>query len=279
MTIEDIILDHDRRGISNLRPYIASDFCDQAALLILDKPGTVFITTGFYILAAGAPETDGPPGAISIGNALETLGYNVIYVTDRYTSSLITKILGSSQSVVDFPITDDYSSNLFAAKLLDKYQPSLLISIERCGLTDEGMYRNMKNLDISQYTARIDHVFTAHPASVGIGDGGNEIGLGNLKKHIPTVQSLVAKPCVTKVTKLIISSVSNWGGYGLIAAISLRTGRNLLPTIEQESDLVKKFSDHGAVDSMSLKAEYKVDGFSLEENSATLSRLHEFIQL
>ncbi len=31
MTIEDIILDRDRRGISKLRQYLPADFCDQAA--------------------------------------------------------------------------------------------------------------------------------------------------------------------------------------------------------------------------------------------------------
>ena len=39
MTIEDIILDNDRRGISHLRPYVPSDFCDRAAQLVLDNPG------------------------------------------------------------------------------------------------------------------------------------------------------------------------------------------------------------------------------------------------
>ena len=43
--------------------------------------------TGFYILAAEAAETDGPPGAIVIGNALQSIGYEVVYVTDRYTGA------------------------------------------------------------------------------------------------------------------------------------------------------------------------------------------------
>ncbi|MCH9011199.1 MAG: DUF4392 domain-containing protein, partial [Chloroflexi bacterium] len=77
MTIEDIILDRDRRGISKLRQYLPADFCDQAAGFILEHPGKAIITTGFYILAAGVPETDGPPGAVAIGNALEALGFEV----------------------------------------------------------------------------------------------------------------------------------------------------------------------------------------------------------
>ena len=59
-TIEDIILDRDRRGISHLRPHLPSDYATQAAQLILDNPGVAIITTGFYILDAGHAETDGP---------------------------------------------------------------------------------------------------------------------------------------------------------------------------------------------------------------------------
>ncbi len=135
----------------------------------------------------------------------------------------------------------------------------------------------MRNLDITDYTARIDRLFTGDTPSVGVGDGGNEIGLGNLEAHVPEVPTLVEKACVTTVDELVIASVSNWGGYGLVAAMSRRAGRNLLPTVDEEREMVKTSADLGAVDSMSLKAEYRVDGFSLDENSETLVRLHELL--
>ena len=277
MSIEDIILDRDRRGIAALRPHLPADFCDRAAKLVLDNQGTVLIATGFYILAAAAPETDGPPGAVAIGRALEALGNRVLYVTDRYSLPIVAGILGSDETVVDFPVADDEASAAFAAGLVAEHEPSLLVAIERCGPTDEGLYRNMRNLDITDYTARVDRLFTGDTPSVGVGDGGNEIGLGNLEAQVPTVPTLVEKACVTTVDELVIASVSNWGGYGLVAAMSLRAGRNLLPTVDEEREMVKTSADLGAVDSMSLQAEYKVDGFSLDENSETLVRLHELL--
>jgi len=105
MTIEDIILDRDRRGISKLRPFVPTDFCDRAAQLILDHPGTAIIITGFYILDAGVVETDGPPGAVSIGNALENLGYDVVYVTDQHGMAIMEGTKSAGSRVVDFPIT------------------------------------------------------------------------------------------------------------------------------------------------------------------------------
>ena len=277
MTIEDIILDRDRRGISHLRPYLPADYATQAAGLILDNPGTAFIVTGFYILDAGLAETDGPPGAVVIGQALDSLGYNVVHVTDRYASGIMEQTGGDYSSVVEFPITDDDSSRKFAADLLVEMNPSVLIAIERCGLTAEGKYRNMRGRDITDHNARIDHLFDSDVPSVGIGDGGNEIGMGNLAAEVPLVESLVKLPCITQTTKLMLASVSNWGGYGLAAALSDISGRNLLPSIEEEQALVKKTVDLGAVDGMSGKQEYKVDGFTLEENSQTLQALHHYL--
>ena len=72
-------------------------------------------------------------------------------------------------------------------------------------------------------------------------------------------------------------SSSNWGGYGLTAALSKQKGKNLLPSIEEEQDLVKRTVNMGAVDGMSTKQEYKVDGFTLEENSQALVKLHEYL--
>ena len=48
----------------------------------------------------------------------------------------------------------------------------------------------------------------------------------------------------------------------------------MLPSLEYEQDLVRKTVDAGAVDGMSAKQEYRVDGFTLEENSQTVQRLH-----
>ena len=103
----------------------------------------------------------------------------------------------------------------------------------------------MHGQDISPYNARIDYLFFNHLATVGIGDGGNEIGMGNLASVITTVPSLVKIPCVTTTTKLIASSVSNWGGYGLVAALSRQRGKNLLPSVEAEQDPPQQLSPAG----------------------------------
>ena len=118
-TIEDIILDHDRRGISLLREHLPINFCGSAAEILSENSGTVFIVTGFYILAAEATETDGPPGAVVIGEALSKLDYKVVYISDLYTTPLIRSVVGNSAEVVDFPIFSNEESNNFANELSD----------------------------------------------------------------------------------------------------------------------------------------------------------------
>ena len=277
-TIEDIILDKDQRGVASLRPYLPADFCDRAAQFAMDNRDKVIITTGFFISAAGAPETDGPPGALALGRALESLGSKVTYVSDLYTVPILRPFVSEEDQVVDFPIADTDPSKQFASDLLSRLSPTLLISIERCGLTEEDSYLNMRGVDISAQTARVDHLFLQHHRTIGIGDGGNEIGMGNLAEVIPQVPTLPDKPAMTGTTHLVISSTSNWGGYGLVAALSRLVGRNLLPDPEEEADLIRMMVDMGAVDGVVGLGNYSVDNMSVEEHGQALLRLHELLE-
>ena len=278
MTLEELILSQDKRGISKIRNSLAGDFCFDAANFILANPGKVIIATGFYILSAEAAETDGPPGAIAIGNALEEIGYEVVYVTDKYCTQMMKAISSETSRVIEFPIETLDTSKKIASQILEEENPDLLISIERCAPATDGLYRNMRDMNITGNTAKIDLLFETHYASVGIGDGGNEIGLGNLYSEVEESTELVGFPANTKTTKLIISSVSNWGGYGLIAAISILKGKNLLPSVEKDIHNIEKIVAMGAVDGFSGDNIEKVDGFTLEENASFLENLHDFVE-
>jgi hypothetical protein len=271
--IEDIILQDDIRGMKALRPHMKAGWLEASAEMILDHPGKILIATGFYILRAGEPETDGPPGAVAIGEALKILGNSVAYVTDEKCSTVMRAIAGEDE-VIEFPITTHHASSIFAHELLAKHAPSALISIERAGLLGDGTYRNWKGVDFSSHNAKIDHMFEEHPYSVGIGDGGNEIGMGNMRHVIPSIENLPDDPCVTTTTELITASVSNWGGYGLIAALSLKTRKNLLPSVNQGYQWVKDIVLVGAVEGMSGESKDWVDARAPEDDAMCLRDLH-----
>jgi hypothetical protein len=276
MSIENVVLARDHRGVSALRPYLAPDFCERSASLVLQHPGTVLIVTGFYIPAGCAPETDGPPGAASLGAALASLGYRPVYVTDE-RSSAVVRGLAEGAPVVEFPIADHETSRAFAAALLAAQAPSLAIAVERCGLTDEGLYRNMRGDDVSAYNAKVDYLFTAELPSVGVGDGGNEIGMGNLLPVIPLVMPMSGPPCATKTTRLVIASVSNWGAWGIVAALSRLTGHSLLPAAAEARAQLERTLELGAVDGVSGRRTLTVDGFSADENERVLGEMHAWL--
>ena len=225
---------------------------------------------------AGKPETDGPPGAITIGRAVQALGREVSYVTDSYTAPVL-RSWAEGADVIEFPITGVAESQQHAARMLEELQPSLLISIERCGRNRNDEYLNMRARDISPQTARLDYLFDHGIPSVGIGDGGNEIGMGNLIDVIPSVDSLPDDPAISRVDRLIIASVSNWGGYGLAAALSQLTGKDLLPSADDEAQMVQGMIDAGAVDGTTGDAVPTVDNFSMDENGTLLDRLHQLV--
>ena len=136
----------------------------------------------------------------------------------------------------------------------------------------------MRGQDISPHTARLDHLFTRHPHSVGIGDGGNEIGMGNLASLIPRVASLPDEPAVTRTTRLVIASVANWGAYGVVAALSRLADRNLLPAPADESACIRRLVSLGAVDGVTGAADCTVDSFTLSENTAVLEGLNGLLE-
>ena len=277
-TIKNIITDNDKRGISMLLPHVSDTVCEDAANIILNNPNKAIILTGFYILSAGAAETDGPIGAIAIGNALKKIGYQVTYITDEFSQPPIKKVLSADDNLEIFPMQNHEQSAITADKMISDLNPSLIISIERCGPTVDGDYLNSRGKKIEEFNSKTEYLLNNNIPSIGIGDGGNEIGMGNLKHIIKNSTELSNPPCITTTDLLIPASTSNWGGYGLVAGLSKITNKNLLPSIPEDEKLIKDFVDAGGVDGITATSSYKVDSFELEVNSSILNRLHNLIQ-
>ena len=276
-TLEDIILSNDRRGMTHLRPHLPNDYCQQAGRLLWENHDRVLIVTGFYIDRIAAPETDGPPGALAVGRAVSMLGGHPVYVSDKYTAPLLETFREDGAEVITFPICDEAASRETAAGILARVQPSLLLSVERCGVTAHSRYLNCRGEDVSAFTARLDTLFHNDLPSIGIGDGGNEIGMGNLAAVIPNIPGLPVEPAMTATTQLIAASVSNWGAYGLVAALSALAGRDLLPEAAGEEELLRRLYDAGCYDGTCGQPVCGVDGFTLAENSQVIARLREWL--
>lgn len=269
-TIEDVVLRYSRRGMDVLRAYMDDTYCRRAAEKILAlKKGTVLLTTGFYV--EGHAETDGPVGTMTLAKALARLGYNTVIITDKYCEGFF-EIEQLSVKYMDIDACEkEYE------ELLKKYRPVCLISIERCGKNTENDYANMRGDSIKSKTARMDVLFEKAQKqkipTFGVGDGGNEIGMGNLKEVIKEQLELV--PCTVKVDELVIATVSNWGAYALAAYMQKIEKIKLLPSFRDIKGYLKAIVAMGSVDGVTKKQMISVDGFSLETEKEIIERLHE----
>ena len=262
--IENIIMSHSNRGMPILRKHLPPNYCKEAAEYILSwEKGVIFITTGFYV--AGHAETDGPPGALTLCLILKKLGYIPVILTDKYCQNFFEKY---DIKVIYMDIKMENESKInFIERTIKEYDPKGMISIERCGLNTENKYANMRNISINEHTAEIDLFFLNYYKkipTIGIGDGGNEIGMGNLENIIKNNLELI--PCKIKVDKLIISSVSNWGGYGLAAYLCLLTkNKEFFESVEETiKNYIKYIVSIGSVDGVTHENKEKVDGNDID---------------
>jgi len=270
--IEKIILENDTRGMLSLYEKISKGYIERSTDLILNTKGKIFISSGFYILNSKAPETDGPPGTIALAKTLSDLGNEVFIITDKFSIEMFQGMY-PKENVLEFPVISHIESSAFSNNLIKEYDPRLIISIERAGFSDDGKYRNFKGVDFSDFNAKIDYLFEQIPNSIGIGDGGNEIGMGNYKEEILEL-GIHPNPSIITATENIIASTSNWGAYGLIAGISFKKGKNYLPSVDEGMKMIKKSVDLGAVEGLSGEAKPWVDGRSLDKDKICLEKLN-----
>ncbi|MGK5091066.1 glutamate cyclase domain-containing protein [Deltaproteobacteria bacterium TL4] len=277
--IEKILLMRDQRGIaSKVSKELPLHNLSEIAKKLSSKKGKVLIATGFMINQK--QETDGPPGAIFLGRGLHKLGFDVIFLSNHDCREMLKTIVEFNSVFIDFPVFDLNESIPFSNEILHRYTPTCLIAIECLGLGKSGRYHTSRGIDITAVTPKIDTLFNSAKETqiytVGIGDGGNEIGFGNIETD--TLTGICFDPSTVKTSALIVSSVSNWGAYGLIAELSLIKNENLLPRVEEEERVLKHLVKMGAVDGMSGKNTVQVDGLNLEENSRCLTELHRQLE-
>lgn len=260
-----ISLDPGKRGIG---PLVISGQLLESARTLLSAESAV-LCTGFYISGANAFETDGPPGTWSLEHALCELDIRTQIVSDEACVPLLQRSAAGPVESYTSGIAPDCSH---------------LVSIERAGRARDQRYYNLRGVDITSHTAPIDDWFlTASDRDVrtiGIGDGGNEIGMGRVHERVQTAIPLGETiGCVVPTDWLIVAGISNWGAWGLVAGLSLLAGKNLLPDEAAELQRLEDLVEVGAVDGRTGKREPTVDGVSMDEYFSLLAQLHGIVDL
>ncbi|MDP6708433.1 MAG: DUF4392 domain-containing protein [Alphaproteobacteria bacterium] len=310
-----VALDVGSRGVVGLydpaRALVDEPICQAAArpLAALAAGDHVFILTGSLSRATVDPaiaENDGPIGVAALARTV-TYGFNAIPIvltdaTIRDKVAAMVQLAGpnvmtpeQAKTAVETPRftavaavlggeIDDEAAQAQAADLLDTYRPKAVISVERAGMTRDGTYRNALGQDYSLGRARLDHVVTTAAdrgiPTIGVGDGGNEIGFGAIRdavaEHVPHGPIL----CAASATDVVLpAGVSNWGCYAITAALALMTGNaSLAHTAELERRLIEASPLIGLIDGSSGKLEPTVDGMAIEVHTGVVSLLAETVR-
>ncbi len=277
-----------------------------SALLSVPEGGTVVLTTGSVSrawISAEIGENDGPSGAAALARALVLArrATVVLVAEDALLGPMGRVFQAAGCSMVDldaarranaegslvvaskrsFPLTDD-EGPAAATVLLDELDPDLLISTERVGRNVNGVYYNMRGRDYGMGRARIDDLFDEGTRRgipvVAIGDGGNEIGMGNVadqvKSHVPFGAD-GSCPCgggigaVSTADVLVTAAVSNWGCTAIAAAMAVRAGdARLLHSPNAERRLLDVMVAEGLINSTHGIIDDHVDGMAPETHIA-----------
>ncbi|WMT79607.1 glutamate cyclase domain-containing protein [Bradyrhizobium sp. Ash2021] len=205
----------------------------RAAESILNTPNAhVGIVTGFYIKHATppSPETDGLGGMAHLAAGLSSAGVAVTVITDAPCAKAVWAVVDALPAPVNLEVVSTAESSVRRLRrFLEEGDRPLthLIAIERVSPASDGKPHREHGWDMSRETAPLHLLFedpTWKPRwlTIGIGDGGNEIGMGSLPKDIVEREipngSVIA--ATTPADYLIVAGVSNWGGYGLLATMA-----------------------------------------------------------
>jgi len=257
----------------------------QAASALLARPAThIALFTGFVVPELFPQgENDGPLGTVALARALQRIGFASSVYVDRElvdTTRWIAAEIGC-----DVPV---------AAIDPDAEPPKcdIAIAIEKPGVNSAGILHTYDGRRIEGGSTPVDDVFAAMRGeeilTLALGDIGNEVGFGRL--HDLVSQLLPTKAAcrcgcgggiaaVTATDLLYPAAVSNWGAYGLAAALAVRAGvpkAALLP--EEEARMLRVAAVRGCRDGVKRQGAYGVDGVAGEASVRLVEALWALVE-
>lgn len=277
----------------------------------LKKGDFVYIITGFILIPHLTPETDGMVSALLLARSL-VYGFDakpVIICPEecKYAVSNCLPVLGlhlyeDLNRLKDMPysvgmITFSKDYNLACKQteelIQSEFLPAAVIAIEAPGANEMGEYHNAAGNHVTKQEAKSDILFCKLQSmgilNIAIGDLGNEIGMGTIADHVMKNTFYKSKtPCncscrssilaASKADHIITATVSDWGCYGLMAALAyLMKDLNIFHTGKLEKQLLKKASESGLID-MTGSLVPAIDGFSLKMNSHIVQLMRDCVE-
>jgi hypothetical protein len=236
-----------------------------------DAGDFVFIVTGFPIPPKYLCETDGPPGASVLASVAREIGLRPVFVTDKPCEPVVRAV--ADESPIELIPRDHSEAEREAERLFSKYDPSIVVAIERPGWNVKREYHTMRGYNISRVVGKTDYLFEAAGErgvlTVGVGDGGNELGLGLLVEEVGRTVPYGERcqcPCgggiaaATRADVLVVAGTSNWGAYAIASMLALVEGVKYGHDGKREVELLERVIGAGGIDGVTGEPTPTVDG-------------------
>lgn len=274
-----------------------ADAAARALLARVTRGRRVVLTTGLVTPHIPCGETDGPPGTLALARAL-ILGRRAraLILTEPRVVPVLEQgaaALAASEGDQDawraglqirpFPSDADRAAATSRRLMADR-PPAAVIGIEKLGPNGHGVIHTMRGEDVTRYQARTDLLFALAARrgilTVGIGDRGNEIGMGGLLRR----PARCACPCGGSIAcdvparYPVAAFTSNWGAHAVAAALAAHVAQpRLLPKPESEARMLRAMVRAGAVDGATRERVPTVDGTSLALQVTLLRMLRALV--
>ena len=254
-------------------------------------------------------ETDGPPGGAAIANTLaQALGAVPLLVASEAHRGPVAGALhavgllatapelaverGGAAGIVDFPANPAEATGA-ARRIFDAFEPSAIVAIETLGPNIEGVVQSVTGHDMTAvipgYYALFDEAARRDVFSLGIGDGGNEIGFGRIRAAVEEIQDFGAVGQVpgragmataVATDALVFAGVSNWGASGVAAMLAFLTGQpSAFHSPADELRMIQASAAAGAVDGRFARTTVSVDGLDASISTAIVDILGTLIRV
>ncbi|MFO0966567.1 MAG: DUF4392 domain-containing protein [Gemmataceae bacterium] len=150
--------------------------------------------------------------------------------------------------------------------------------------------QTMRGIDITERMSPAHWLFESsaddptRPATLAIGDGGNEIGMGKIPWQVIHANIPGGGPIACRIAAdhLIVAGVSNWGAYALAAGVYALLGAKPAPTLfdsAMERRILERMVASGPlVDGVLGRPSVTVDGLTWDAYADVLTKCGDWIE-
>ena len=275
---------------------------------VVSRGDRVLFLTGF-LCPKPLPETDGVIGSAVLAAAVErACGAVPVFVCEPEVRPSITaglkavglNVVSNLHTASGLPhaavtidyVADGHHHEQAADEIARDVAPVACLAVERPGANSKGEYHFAMGKNVTQDIAPLDFLYrrvrSAGALTVGVGDFGNELGMGAIVDAIRSETPAGAEcgcgcrggtACPTEADVTVAVSVSDWGAYAIAGCLA-HLVRD--PAVLIGADVYERLTDAvvaaGAIDGPSQYAAPRIDGIDFRFNSALLEVMRGAVQ-